>query len=304
MTAAECASLLERLQALPQDAPEARGILSELWSANVGLVRKAVHDITGIEYGAPDFEDLTQQAYFGFHAAAYSFRQDGEAAFSTYLASRVKWELSRYYDNSGYTIRIPAFMRKRMKDISQKQKEAKEAGKKLTLSEAARELGYTPKQAEAIRMALERYKVASLEEPIGGEDGDISLLDTVADTSDVEAEAMAQTWQKELHDLLQKALDALPEAQRRVIVRRYYHGVSLPQQARQYGVSRENLYTLQSKGFQRIRGGRYAPALADFAPTLRMRDEWRDTAEREREALRNAADRLALSEKEKGLLIL
>lgn len=304
MTAAECENLVKRLQALPQDEPEARDILADLWRSNIGLVRKIAHDITGIEYGSPDFEDVTQQAFFAFHAAAYSFRHNGEATFTTYLASRIKWELPRYYENNGYTIRIPSFMRKRLKDIAQKQREAKEAGKKLTFEEAARDIGLTLKQSEATRIASERYNISSLEEPIGGENGDIFLLDTIADTSDAEAEATAQVWQKELHDALNKALDTLPEAQRRVIVRRYYSGVSLSRQAQEYSVTRENLYTLQRKGFKRIRGGKYAPILADFAPTMTKRDEWRNTAEREREALKNAADRLSFSEKEKRLLIL
>lgn len=44
-------------------------LLERLWADNLGLIRKIIHRLTGLQYGYPpdreDFEDLEQQAFIG-----------------------------------------------------------------------------------------------------------------------------------------------------------------------------------------------------------------------------------------------
>ncbi len=44
-------------------------LLERLWTDNLGLIRKIIHRLTGLQYGYPpdreDFEDLEQQAFIG-----------------------------------------------------------------------------------------------------------------------------------------------------------------------------------------------------------------------------------------------
>ena len=88
--------LTERLQAAGQGSPEAAEIMGELWARNAGLVRLIVHKVTGLNQQEPGFEDMEQQAYFGFHAAACAYTPDTGVKFSTYATKRIKWELCRY----------------------------------------------------------------------------------------------------------------------------------------------------------------------------------------------------------------
>lgn len=294
-------SIVNRLQELGADAPEASSILGELWEQNINLVRRVVREVSGLPYGSQGFEDMEQQAYFGFHAAVYSY--NGGAKFSTYAAQRIKWELIRFYENNGFCIRVPSFMRERLRKVLQKQKELAETnGRAASIAEAAAALGLSKEQAQAVETAMQRLNPESLDAAIGGEDDDITRLDLIAAEESTEDDFAP--WHKELHDILQKALADLPEAQRRVIVRKYYNGVTLRQQAKELGISYTAVIDRQKKGLRRMRSGRYAAELADFAPTRKARDEWKENAERERKALANALDRLALSDSVKGMLLL
>ena len=105
--------LIERLQAAGEGTPEAAAIMGELWGQNIRLVRLTVHRLTGLNVGEQGFEDMEQQAYFSFHAAAFTYDPAGKWKFSTYVAKRIGWELCRYYERGGFTIRIPTYMKQR-----------------------------------------------------------------------------------------------------------------------------------------------------------------------------------------------
>lgn len=92
--------LIERLQAAG-DTPEAAEIMTELWEQNSGLVRLVVHRVTGLSERDGDFEDMTQQAYFGFRSAVYAYNPEFGAKFSTYAVRRIEWDLCRYYKRNG-----------------------------------------------------------------------------------------------------------------------------------------------------------------------------------------------------------
>lgn len=125
--------LIERLQAAVEGTREAAAIMGELWAQNAGLVRLAVLRLTGLHMGEAGFEDMEQQAYFGFHAAVYSFDLLRGLKFSTYAVNRIRWELCRYYERNGYTVHIPAYMKRRLRDCMKKRQEFEaETGRPVT----------------------------------------------------------------------------------------------------------------------------------------------------------------------------
>ena len=115
--------LIERLQAAGEGTPGAAAIMGELWGQNIRLVRLTVHRLTGLNVGEQGFEDMEQQAYFSFHAAAFTYDPAGKWKFSTYVAKRIGWELCRYYERGGFTIRIPTYMKQRFRDCAKKKRE-------------------------------------------------------------------------------------------------------------------------------------------------------------------------------------
>lgn len=291
--------LVTRLQGMEPDTRAAREILTALWEQNAGLVRQTVHRLTGLDYGNVDFPDMEQQAFFGLRAAAYAYDTAGAAKFSTYAVKRIEWELSSYYERSGYAVRVPAYMRQRMRECMRRKKAMEaERGHGVQLETVLSEMGLSEREIKTTLSAFRKLETLSLEAPAPNTDG-LTLADTIAAEGSIEGEGMAPEWHRELHALLSKALREVPAAARGVVVRHYFAGVSLTEQAREMGLTLEAMRQRESRAFRKIRRGRYAAALAEFAST--------QGEKRRREMLiqqaREKMELLKLSEREKGLLL-
>ena len=295
--------LTERLQAAGQGSPEAAEIMGELWARNAGLVRLIVHKVTGLNQQEPGFEDMEQQAYFGFHAAACAYTPDTGVKFSTYATKRIKWELCRYYENNGFTVRIPAFMKRRFRECMKKKQELEaDTGRPVTYEDALKALSLSPAAISGTLSALRKLETASLDSMRGSEtDGDgVSLLDMLADSTDVEADVIGQEWHRELHELLFVALQYIPADTRAVIIQHYFINRPFWRLAYERGITPQTLYNRVNAAFQSIRAGEHAAALAEFLPDMNSRAR----AERQIKADREALERLQLTEAERGLLVL
>lgn len=295
--------LIERLQAAGEGTPEAAAIIGQLWEQNAGLVRLTVHKVTGLNQGEPGFEDMEQQAYFGFYAAVYSYDPAAGLAFSTVVSKRIKWELCRYYERGGFTIRIPAFMRRRLKKCAETRRQIEaETGRAVTYEAALSTMGLHPASVAGTLAALRRLETASLEaEAYGSEDGDsVSLLDKLADGTDIEADVIERVWQQELHAILIKALQDIPEDVQVIISRHFFGGVYPSRISQEYGVTKQSIYDREQKAFQSIRAGRYGAELAEFMPSTSRKERAERWIRRDREAVA----RLQLSDTEKELLAL
>ena len=295
--------LIERLQAAGEGTPDAAAIMGELWGQNIRLVRLIVHRETGLNRGEPGFEDMEQQAYFGFHAAAYAYDPTEGRAFSTFFPWRIKYELHRYYERGGFTIRIPAFMRRRLKKCMETRRQLEaETGRAVSYEAALTSMGLPPSAIAGTLAALRKLETSSLDaEAYGSEDGDsVSLLDKLADGADMETDVIERVWQRELHAALMSALQDVPEGARGIISRHYFGGMSIGHMAQEYSITRQAVYDREQKAFRSIRAGRYGAELAEFMPSMSKKER----ADRLIREDRAAVARLQLSNTEKELLAL
>lgn len=295
--------LIERLQAAGRGTPEAAEIMGELWEGNAGLVRLAVHRLTGLNQQEPGFEDMEQQAYFGFHAAAFAYTPDTGIKFSTYATKRIKWELYKYYENNGFTVRIPAFMKRRFRECMKKKQELEaDTGRPVTYEAALKALGLSPAAISGTLAAFRKLETASIDSMRGSEtDGDgVSLLDMLEADGDTEEAALSQEWHRELHELLFAALRDIDTDTRAAIVQHYFIGQPFEKLARERGVTSQTLYNRRSAAFKSIRTGKHAAALAEYMPSTSSKAR----AERQIKADREDVERLRLTEEERGLLAL
>lgn len=295
--------LIEHLQATGEGTPEAAPIMAYLWAQNIKLVRLTVHKLTGLNVGEANFEDMEQQAFFGFYAAAYAFDLSAGLKFSTYAAKRIQWELCRYYERNSHTTRIPAFMRRRLKKCAETRQQLEaETGRAVTYEAVLSTMGLHPAAVAGTLAALRKLETASLEaEAYGSEDGDsISLLDKLADGADIEADVIEQVWQQELHALLIKALRAAPTDGAAALSRHYFGGVPYRRIAEESGVTFQAVHNRVVTALQSIRAGEYAPELAEFCQT----ESSKARAERLIKQEREAVERLQLTDDERGLLAL
>lgn len=295
--------LIERLQAAGEGTPDAAAIMGELWGQNIRLVRLIVHRETGLNRGEPGFEDMEQQAYFGFHAAAYAYDPTEGRAFSTFFPWRIKYELHRYYERGGFTIRIPAFMRRRLKKCMETRRQLEaETGRAVSYEAALTSMGLPPSAIAGTLAALRKLETSSLDaEAYGSEDGDsVSLLDKLADGADMETDVIERVWQRELHAALMSALQDVPEGARGIISRHYFGGMSIGHMAQEYSITRQAVYDREQKAFRSIRAGRYGAELAEFMPSMSKKER----ADRLIREDRAAVAQLQLSDTEKELLAL
>lgn len=295
--------LIERLQAAGEGTPGAVSIMGELWVQNISLVRLTVHRLTGLNTGEQGFEDMEQQAYFSFHAAAFAYDPAAGLAFSTVISRRIKWELCRYYEQGGFTIRIPTYMKQRYRNCIKKKKELEaETGRAVSNEAALAAMGLSPDVIAGTLTALQKLETASLDaEAYSRNDGDsVSLLDKLSDGADIEADVIERVWQKELHAALVAALQDIPEKSRAIIVRHYFHGLQWGRLAREYDVTPQTIWDWKDTAFQSIRAGKYGPELAEFMPSSSKKA----AAERRIREDREAMERLQLTDDERGLLVL
>lgn len=295
--------LVERLRAAGENTPEVAVIMEDLWAQNIRLIRLTVHNLTGLNEWEQGFEDMEQQAYFGFYAAALSYTPAVGVQFSTYATNNIKWELCRYYEKSGYTVRIPAFMKQRFRDAAKKKRELEaETGRRLTYEDALQALGLSPAAIAGTLAALRKLETASIDaEAHESDDGDgVSLLDMLADGTDIETDVIEQIWQQELHALLIKALKAAPTDGAAALSRHYFGGVPYRQIAEESGITYQTLHNRIIAAMKSIRAGEYGPELAEYCPTESSKAKADRLIKQEREAVQ----RLQLTEAERGLLAL
>lgn len=295
--------LIECLQAVGEDTTESKNILEKLWKQNKGLVRLTIHKLTGLSEFDDGFEDMRQQSFFGLRAAAYAYDLTSEVKFSTYAVNRIKWELTRYYERNGFTVRVPAYMKKRFRDCIEKKRELEaETNLPVTYATALEKMGFSPAVIEGTLAAFRKLETTSIDNIISDKkDGDgVSLLDITAASDNVEEAVLSQEWLKELHNILIAALRDIPPDAYKLIIRHYFHGVSLTKIAEEQGLSRQTLYNREAVAFQAIRTGKYGTALAEFMPSHNSYKRAQRLIKQDREAI----ERLQLTETERGLLIL
>ncbi len=294
---------VKKIQALERGAAESTRLIENLWVQNCGLIKTIVHNVTGLNAGEPGFDDMEQQSFFGFHAAIYTYDPAADIKFSTYVAKRIKWEICRYYERNGYTIRIPAFMKRRFRECLKKQQQLEsELGRKVSIEVVLHELGLSDSVIAGTMAAFHRMKTTSIDAEIecSGEDSDASLLDFLSSDTEMENTVISQEWHKELHRILFEALADIPDEQRSLIVRHYFNGRTFRQLAEEYHITPQTLYNWKEAAFCSIRTGKYGKALAEFSSN--------ESGKRRADSLikqdLNALKQLELSNKEKELLAL
>lgn len=103
----------------------------------------------------------------------------------------------------------------------------------------------------------------SLDEPVG-ENSEDTLSDFVADPEDPYEEAEARIYREQLRGELDKALNQIPEDQRRTLELRFYHGLSLKAAGMEMGVSTERARQREAKGLRCLHKPRIRRPLEQF----------------------------------------
>ena len=239
----------EQLVARIRAGEDEAGNMLLLWQQNRGFI-----GVMARKYSAgAEMEDLEQEGYIGLHEAVQHYEADRGMSFINYAAFWMKRRMRECADNS----RAVRLSFNAGDEVRQYQKIIRQYRQEYGCDPSDRELcGFlyvSLDKLEQIRKAVQMGQMRSLDEPVQGVDGDISIGDTVPSGEDMEADVIRKLDKEKMKKTLWVAVDQLPGDLPAAVRLRYKDGLTLEKTGQALGVNREKARQLESKAKRMLR---------------------------------------------------
>ena len=236
-------------------------LFEQLFNQNIGMIEMIIRRYQGIE----DIEDLRQESYFGIVKAAELWDPGREVLFMSYASYWINQVVQRYIDNCGAVVRVPVHRRAML------------AKYRKTLNNYRMKFGQDPSERELcalMELTLEQLKdmkkdaaavqILSTSAPIGGEADELTLEDTIADTSEPIEETIDRIQQEELSREIWACVDDLKPQHRDMIRKRYQDGRTLKECSEKLGCSVEYARRIEQDAIRELRKSKHVKQLRPF----------------------------------------
>jgi RNA polymerase sigma factor for flagellar operon FliA len=202
--------------------------------------------------------DFVSSGVFGLIDAIEKYDIDREIKFETYAITRIRGAM---IDELRALDWIPRSVRQKARNVERAYTTLEARLRRTpTESEVAAELGIRVDDLHAVFSQLSLANVVALEEilHIGGEGGGLSLRDTLEDTTADNPVEVAED--RELRRFLARAINTLPEREKKVVTLYYFEGLTLAEIGNVLGVTESRVSQIHTKSVLQLRA-----KLAGFA---------------------------------------
>ncbi|MBW8806161.1 MAG: SigB/SigF/SigG family RNA polymerase sigma factor [Catenulisporales bacterium] len=220
----------EELAACKPGSDRHRVIRDELIAEHMNYARYVA---SRFSVPADNAEDLEQVAYLALIKAVDNFDPARGTAFLGYLTPMVTGEIKRYFRDATWDVHVP----RRMQELSlalhgaPAEQLERRLGRSPTIAELAEHLGALPEEIVEAFDASAAYSATSLERPlVPGDEQGASLGETLGEDDD------AYQWVVD-REALKPLLAALPERDKRILLMRFFRGMTQSQIGAELGVS-------------------------------------------------------------------
>jgi RNA polymerase sigma-B factor len=243
---AETMRVLCRISELPQDDPERARLRVAVIEDHMPYARHIAQ-----RYGAsgPSGEDFEQVAYLGLVKAVDNFDPEHGTGFLGYATPMIIGEIKRYFRDATWGVHVP----RRLQELSGALRKATDAlahelGREPTIAELAVHLGAEPEEVVEAIDAAGAYTTASLDHPVNAEEQGASLLDFMGE-QDARIEAVID------RQVLTGLLAELGERDKRILLMRYFRGMTQAEIGAELGVSQMQISRLIGRILRELRAG-------------------------------------------------
>jgi RNA polymerase sigma-B factor len=244
---AETMRLFHRLRGLSEGDPERERLRAEIIEDHMAYARRIA-----ARYGGHGevVEDFVQVAYLGLVKAVDNFDPNHGTGFLGYATPMIMGEIKRYFRDATWDVHVP----RRMQELSSALRKATEAltqelGHSPSVAELAERVHATPEEVVEAMDASSAYTTASLDRPVRVDSTEGASLADFVGGEDPRFDAVVN------REVLKPLLAKLGERDKRILMMRFFRGMTQSQIGEELHVSQMQVSRLLTRILDELRAG-------------------------------------------------
>jgi RNA polymerase sigma-B factor len=195
------------------------------------------------------YDDLVQVATIGLIKSIDRFDTDRGVEFSTYATPTIVGEIKRHFRDKGWAVRVPRRLQELRLSLTAATSELSQRhGRSPTVHELAVHLGLSEEDVLEGLEAANSYSTLSLDAPEQGDEDGFAVADTLG-SEDESLEGV------EYRESLKPLLEQLPAREKRILLLRFFGGMTQSQIAADIGISQMHVSRLLARTLAQLREG-------------------------------------------------